>query len=74
LVIDASFNVTTRRVPNYGGKLISVSHWLNGEGTVAAKRLLTVFAIQNPEWDYVPCLPDLGMSELSLLSSLPNVA
>lgn len=60
---------TFSRVPNFGGKLISISHWLGDEGTAAAKRLLTVFAIQNPEWDYVPCLPDLV---LLLLHYLPE--
>jgi len=48
------------RIPTFCGKLVTISHSLNSEGIVAAKRLLTVFAIENPEWSYIPCLPDLG--------------
>jgi len=56
------------RIPTFCGKLVTISHSLNSEGIVAAKRLLTVFAIENPEWSYIPCLPDLVLLLLHFMA------
>jgi hypothetical protein len=56
------------RVPTFGGKLVSHNHCVNAEGTAAAKRLLTALAIDNPEFDFIPPMPDIVLLLLHYLS------
>lgn len=55
-------SVNPRIVAEFGGKFKPGQHFLTEQGIEAAKRVLCILAAQNPEVDYCPVLPDLGIN------------
>ncbi|KAL6072719.1 Zn(2)-C6 fungal-type domain-containing protein [Balamuthia mandrillaris] len=46
-------------VPSFGGQFTPQAHYLTQDGAIAASRILCALAMEHPEVDYVPSLPDL---------------
>lgn len=55
-------SIDPRMVAEYGGKIYNdIYCCLNENGIKSTKRVLCVIADQNPDVDYCPCLPEVGM-------------